>query len=327
MIPRYLLAALALAGLALTGCAMPQLNYEAKAPTPSALKYVVAGTPAPKVFSLVDERRADGRIFHSGILPGEVKIDGAPIDPVPFLATQLQAELGSRGLPAQISDKATEPPAIRLKTYRMQNMRTNAYTPFITLTYISADVTTNDGGERRIGTFVTRGKTPMWRVDEPAVVEPIFTQPLALGVQEFASKIANIAYGYRASDETVKGLIAKINGERTPNTFLDVYALGFTNNPAAIDTLAALARDPQEYVRQAAISSLGNIGATGHFGLLKSVYQDPAMSWQDHSVALKAIADLGTDESKAFIVEEAKRLGSSSAKEAPVLGQILALYL
>jgi hypothetical protein len=327
MISRHLLAGVALASLSLGGCAMPQLNYEAKAPTPSGLKYIVTGTPVSKVFSLVDERRADGKIFHTGILPGDVKIDGAPIDPVPFLATQLQAELVSRGLPAQVSDKSTDPPAIHLKTYRMQNMRTNAYTPFITLTYISADVGTGDGAPRRIATFVTRGKTPMWRVDEPAVVEPIFTQPLALGVQEFASKIANVAYGYRASDETVKSLIAKINGERTPNTFLDVYALGFTNNPAAIDTLAALTRDPQEYVRQAAISSLGNIGATGHLGLLKSIYQDPQVSWQDHSVALKAIADLGTDESKAFIVEEAKRLGSSTAKEAPVLGQILALYL
>ena len=32
----------------------------------------------------------------------------------------------------------------------MQNMRTNAYTPFITLTYISADVETA-GGAKRIG--------------------------------------------------------------------------------------------------------------------------------------------------------------------------------
>ena len=142
----------------------------------------------------------------------------------------------------------------------MQNMRTNAYTPFITLTYISADVETA-GGTKRIGTFVTRGKTPVWSFEE--IIEPTFNQPLSLGVQEFASKIANFAYGFRASDETVKSLTAKINGARTPNTFLDVYALGFTNNPAAIDTLVGLAKDEQEYVRQAAISSLGNIGATG----------------------------------------------------------------
>lgn len=322
MIPRYLLAGVVLAGLTLAGCAPP--NYAVKAPTPSGLKYHVTGTPETKTFSLVDERRADGKIFSTGILPAELKIDGVAIDPVPFLANQLQAELASRGLPAQVSDKSAGQPAIRLKTYRMQNMRTNGYTPFITLTYISADVETSDGS-KRIGTFVTRGKTPVWSFEE--IVEPTLNQPLALGVQEFASKIANFAYGFRAPDETVKSLVAKINGTRTPNTYLDVYALGFTNNPAAIDTLAALARDEQEYVRQAAISSLGNIGASSHFGLLKSIYQDPKVSWQDHSIALKAIADLGTAESKAFITDEAKSLGSDSAKEAQVLGQILALYL
>jgi HEAT repeat protein len=146
-------------------------------------------------------------------------------------------------------------------------------------------------------------------------------------VRELASKLANYAYGYRASDETVKALTAKINGTRTSDTFLDVYALGFTNNPAAIDTLIMLAKDKQEYVRQAAISSLGNIGASSQFNLLKSIYQDRQVSWQDHSIALKAIADLGTAESRAFIGDEAKRLRASSSKEARILGQVLALYL
>ena len=165
----------------------------------------------------------------------------------------------------------------------------------------------------------------MWSFDE--IIDPVFNQPLSLGIQEFASKIANLVYGYRAGDDTVKTLTTKLNGARMPNSFLDVYALGFTNNPAAIDTLVGLAKDEQEYVRQAAISSLGNIGATTQFGLLKSIYQDPKVSWQDHSIALKAIADLNTDESKAFVTAEAKRLGSDSAKESQVLGRILALYL
>jgi hypothetical protein len=80
-------------------------------------------------------------------------------------------------------------------------------------------------------------------------------------------------------------------------------------------------------VRQAAISSLGNIGATTQFGLLKSLYQDPQVSWQDHCIALKSIGDLNTAESKAFIEAEAKKLGSDSSKESQVLSRILALYL
>jgi HEAT repeat protein len=206
----------------------------------------------------------------------------------------------------------------------MENMRTNAYTPFITLTYISADVETGDG-TKRIGAFVTRGKTPVWSFEE--IIDPTFNQPLGLGIQEFASKFANAVYGFRASDETVKALIEKVNGARTPNTFLDVYALGFTNNPAALDTLIGLTKDSQEYVRQAAIASLGNLGATTQLGMLKAIYQDASVAWQDRCIALKSIADLGTDESKAFITDEAKRLAGNSSKETQVMSRILALYL
>lgn len=323
MISRRLFAgAVALASLVLAACAPP--NYNIRAPQPSGLKYVVEAPAQHHDFALLDERRADGRVFSQGVLPAELKIDGVPIDPIPFLAAQLQAELSSRGLPAQVSTGGAAKPLIHVKTFRMENMRTNAYTPFITLTYLSADLETAEG-TRRLGVFVTRGKTPVWSFEE--IIEPTFNQPLALGVREFASKIANVVYRVRADDDVVRSLTAKINGARTPESFLDVYALGFTNNPAAIDTLVKLARDEQEYVRQAAISSLGNIGATRHFGLLKGIYQDPQVSWQDHSVALKAIADLGTDESRAFIAEEAKKLGSNSSKESQVLGQILALYL
>lgn len=311
-----------LATLALTACAPP--NYNVRAPTPSGLKYVVGGAAPEKTFAVLDERRADGKIFSSGVLPAELKLDGKPIDPVPFFTQQLQAELASRGLPAKVSTAATPPPAIHLKDYRMENMRTNAYTPFISLTYISADVDTGEG-TKRIGAFVTRGKTPVWSFEE--IIEPTFNQPLGLGIQEFASKFANSVYGFRASDETVKSLTAKINGARTPNTFLDVYALGFTNNPAAVDTLIGLTKDSQEYVRQAAIASLGNIGAATQFGLLKTIYQDQSVAWQDRCIALKSIADLGSAESKAFITDEAKRLGANSSKELQVMSRILALYL
>jgi hypothetical protein len=51
------------------------------------------------------------------------------------------------------------------------------------------------------------------------------------------------------------------------------------------------------------------------------------VSWQDHCIALKAIGDLNTEESKAFIAAEAKKLGSDSSKESQVLSRILSLYL
>jgi len=322
MIRNFSAIAALCAAFAMAACAPP--NYNVRAPKPSGLKYVVTGSTQEATFSVLDERRVDGKIFSSGILPAELKIDGTPIDPVPFFSAQVQAELASRGLPAKLSTTSTAQPAIHLKNYRMENMRTNAYTPFITATYVSADVDTASG-LKRIGAFVTRGKTPVWSFEE--IIEPTFNQPLGLGIQEFASKFANAVYGYRADDDVVKSLSAKIGGTRTPETFLDVYALGFTNNPAAIDTLIGLTKDSQEYVRQAAIASLGNLGATTQFGLLKGIYQDATVSWQDRCIALKSIGDLGTPESTAFITAEAKRLGADSSKETQVMSRILALYL
>ena len=323
MISRGLIAgAVALAGLVLAGCA--PASYNIRTPEPSGIKYVVASAPSKQNFTLVDDRRSDGKIFSHGTLPAELKVDGRPIDPIPFLATQLQAELLSRGLPVSVGTAGSEKPLVRIKTYRIENTRTNAYTPFITLTYVSADLETTDG-TKRLGVFVTRGKTPVWSFEE--IIDPTFNQPVALGIRELASKIARVAYGVRSDDDVVRTLTAKINGTRTPDSFIDVYALGFTNNPSAIDTLVKLTSDEQEYVRQAAISSLGNLGATGQFGHLKGLYQNASLSWQDHCVALKAIADLGTAESLAFITDEAKKLGANSSKENQVLGQILALYL
>lgn len=323
MNPRVLLAgAVTLASLMLAACA--PASYNIRAPQPSGLKYAVAAPPPQQNFTLVDERRSDGKVFSHGTLPAELKVDGKPIDPIPFLATQLQAELLSRGLPVSVGTAGSGKPVLRVKTYRIENTRTNAYTPFITLTFISADLETEEG-TKRLGVFVTRGKTPVWSFEE--IIDPTFNQPVALGVRELATKIARVAYGVRSDDDAVAALKATINGTRTPDSFIDVYALGFTNNPAAIDTLVKLTSDDQEYVRQAAISSLGNLGATGQFGLLKGIYQNAAVSWQDHCVALKAIADLGTAESRAFITEEAKKLGANSSKENVVLGQILALYL
>lgn len=323
MTSRGLIAgAAALVSLTLGACA--PASYNIKTPQPSGLRFAVATAQSKQNFTLVDERKTDGKIFSHGTLPAELKVDGKPIDPIPFLATQLQAELLSRGLPASVGTTGSDKPVIRIRTYKIENTRTNAYTPFITLTFISADLETAEGA-KRLGVFVTRGKTPVWSFEE--IIDPTFNQPVALGIREFASKIARVAYGVRSDDDAVAALKAKINGPRTDDTFIDVYALGFTNNPSAIDTLVKLARDEQEYVRQAAISSLGNLGATGQFGLLKGIYQDAKSSWQDHCVALKAIADLGTVESQAFITEEARKLGGNASKENLVLGQILALYL
>lgn len=297
-------------------------SYIVKEPAPSGIKYEAVGARAKSQLSVVDERRPDDRVFSSGVLPAQLMVGKDAIDATPFLAKHLEAELASRGLDVGATTVDAGLPRVRVKTFRIQNHRVNAYTPFITFTYLSADLETGAGAQR-IGVFVKRGKVPVWSFSE--VVEPTFNQPLSLAVKEFASKIANALFSYRASDAVVSELAAKI-ANRTDDTYLDVYALGFTNNQAAVEPIVKLLDDPDEYVRLAAISSLGNLRAVSQMERLKAIYQSQAI-WQDRAMAIKAIADFGTPESKAFVTEELKNLSARTDSDSVWTSQILALYL
>jgi hypothetical protein len=206
----------------------------------------------------------------------------------------------------------------------MQNYRKNGYTAYFTSTFISADLVT-PSLKKRLGVFVRRGKLPMWSFDE--VVEPTMNQPLSLAVKEFATKLANALYGYRAPDATVRELLARIERGRDDATYLDVYQLGFTNNPLAVETLAKLARDDSEYVRIAAISSLGTLRATSQLALLRGLHADRDVLWQERAMALKSIGDLDVPEGNAFLRSEQDRLAPQNDTGSLWWKQVLALYL
>ena len=308
--------------LSLAACA-PK-SYTVKAPTASALKYELVSTAASTQLSFLDERKGEDRTFSSGTLPAALTSDKGPLDPLQFLSQHVGEELASRGLPVRTANTDQGQPKVHVKTFNVLNHRSSGFSPFFTFTYLSADLETAKG-TKRVGVFVRRGKVPVWSFDE--VVEPTFNQPLSIAVKEFASKVANYLYSYRASDATVKDLIAKVSGAPTPDTYLDVYALGFSNNPLAVDTLVKLTSSTDEYVRLAAISSLGNVGATSQFGLLESIYQKGDSSAQDKDMAIKAIADLGTPEALAFVSSELKRLSSQNDRATLFTTRVLALYL
>jgi hypothetical protein len=306
--------------MAVTACA--PMSYGVKAPTPSGLKYEGAAQAKTDI-SLIDNRPEKERVFSSGILPAALTVDNAPLDAPQFLAKHLQQELVSRGVPVQISNGGKGAPRINLSTFRIQNHRVSGFSPFVTLTFLSADLETAQG-KKRLGVFVKAGKVPVWSFDE--VVDPTFNQPLSIAVKELASKIAVHLHGYRASDSTVDQLVAKL-AQRSPASYLDVYSLGMTNNTKAVDTIAKLVDDGDEYVRLAAISSLGNLRAATQFERLKSVYQNRSGLWQDRAMALKSIGDLGTDQARAFLAEEAKRWSEGpSNNEANWTLQIIRLY-
>lgn len=316
-------AALCVAAV-LSACA--PASYMVKAPTPSGITGT-AKVPANATLTVVDQRKGADRDFSTGVLPGGLNTAAGPIQPVGFLAEHLQAELASRGVAVKIANGTEAQPGLYLQTFRMVNHRSNGFSPFITFTYLSADVDT-PAGKKRVAAFVKRGKVPVWSFDE--VVEPTFNQPLSLAVKELASKIAAQAYGWRASDAQVGGLLKKI--EDSPklagDAYLDVYALGFSNNPMAVKRIVELTRHEDEYVRLAAISSVGNLGAKDQFATLKALYEGRTAVWQDRAMAIKAIGDLDTPESRSFLSTELKRWEEAkSDKEALWTAQVIRLFL
>jgi hypothetical protein len=314
---------LAAAVLLAAGCGPS--GYVVKAPSPSGMKYETAMVAAKSELALIDNRQEAGRTFHSGRLTATLKSGDAPIDPPKFLAVHLREELLSRGIPVQVSPAGKGLPRLNLTTFRVENWRATGFSPFITLTFLSADLETG-ATRKRFGTFIKRGKVPVWSFDE--VVDPTFSEPLSLAVKELASKIANQLYGYRASNKSVDELIAKASGTKGADNYLQVYALGFTNNPRAIDALVRLTGDADEYVRLAAISSLGNLRATSQFNLLRSIHQNDKVIWQDRAMAIKAIGDLDTAESRAFLAQQLKYWeGQPGSNETSWMVQIIRLYV
>jgi hypothetical protein len=247
------------------------------------------------------------------------------IDPPKFLASQLQAELQARGIRDNVSLGSGGPLHLDLLSFRMVDYRLNAFGPFVTSTYLSADLVYGPI-TKRIGVWVKRAKVPVWSFDE--VVQPTIDEPLSIAVKELAAKIAGIVGGYKADDKAVDQIIGALS-TRTPGSYLDVYALGFTNNPKAIDALVKLTDDPDDYVSMAAISGLGTLGATSKFALLKALHEDAGRPWEARVMSLKAIGDLGTAEATAYLQAQAKSIGTPPGTDqiGNTMSQVIALYL
>lgn len=319
MIKGIKIGCVAVAALAIQACAPS--SYVVQDPTPSSLPYLAQST-AETTITINDKRPDDGRVFSYGVLKAGLVQNGSEIDPIGYLTTHTQTELNARALNAAIADAGETQVDIRKLT--MRNHRTNAYTPFITLTMLSADLQAN-GKTERIAAFIKRGKTPVWTFDE--IVQPTLNEPLDLLVKEFAAKLSSRLFAARIPDDEVSSLVAKIKaGPVGDSTYLDVYQLGFGNNPAAVPALAELARHESEYVRLAAISSLGILRAEDQLDLLKSIYHDNRV-WQDRGMALKAIGDIGSPDALAFLEQARKDLGNQTEREVAWNQEIIQLYL
>lgn len=318
----FLRASALCAAVAMLSACAPN-SYIVKTPSPSGMQHAAPSVPQA-ILTLSDARAKDDLILVRGIFSPQLMADGAAIDAPAFLAKHLQAELVSRGLPVSVSQGSTGDPLTALKSFYLLTHRASGFSPFVTLTFLSADVSSG-GATQRLGVFIKRGKVPVWSFDE--IIDPTLNQPLSLAVKELASKLARTLYRSQATDTAVDALLAKLNGPRTGESYLDVYALGFSNHPKVLPRLVELSKDADEYVRLAAISSIGIVGDASQLDYLKTLYQSSTGLWQDRGMALKAIGDLNTDASRAFLTEEKKRWEAQTGDDAKWYLQIIKLYL
>jgi hypothetical protein len=180
--------------------------------------------------------------------------------------------------------------------YRIRNLRTTGFSPYWTFTTFAGDLKQN-GDSRRVVFYFKRGKVPVWAFRE--VEDPCYNVPVSLMVKEIASKINRYYFGLQASDDKIKSLVDDINNQFDEFSFLKVLELGYTNNPAAIESLVALTHHQDSMVRVCATCSLGVLGAVDQFDYLKELYNTKKNI--EKTMALKAIGDLGTPEALDFI--------------------------
>lgn len=310
----------------LSGCAAG-LKIPLKDPAPSSVAYAAPATPAPTplVLTFKDGLAEAGRtnLQLGSVLNPTLESKGAPFNAVPWVATHTTAELKARGVPTTLGDAGT---LVTVKQVRIQNQRANGYAPLVTFTSAKAEVVTPQG-PRTITAYIKRAKVPVWSFDE--VIEPAYNDPLSLLTKELAAKLNQQLVGQSITDAQVETLVAAIrkDGATRADAYLDVYQLGFGNNRSAVPELVKLTTHSSEYVRLAALSSLGILKATDQYAFLVARYESRTGLWQDRAMALKAVGDLGTPEALEYLRKEQETLRTSTEKESRWNRDIIELYL
>jgi hypothetical protein len=316
-------AAIAMAVLLLSGCAI-NMPVPIKDPLPSTLSYAPTDSAAPIALAFRDEQSpADKAKLLTGRIPMILLYQGKPFDGVPWVAAHTVKEMAARGLPVTLA--AGQGTDVAIKRLHIENHRVSGFSPFVTFTSLRADVMTARGPQR-VTAYIKRGKVPVWSFDE--VIDPTYNDPLGLLTKELAAKLNQRLFGRMLGDDQVRVLLARIKSDSVrDDAYLDVYQLGFSNNPLAIPDLVKLCSHSSEYVRLAAISSLGILKAEDQFDFLRSLYEPKEGLWQDRAMALKAIGDLDTPKSRAYLQNELQQLQGRIDLEALWNKGIIGLYV
>jgi hypothetical protein len=307
----------------LPGCAI-NMKIPVKDPVPSSAQYVKPDGIAPVALFFTDARTPESKTQPiTGRIPMHLTtVDRQPFDAISWLADNTVKELIARGLPVQRAADAAGANTVIVKRISIENRRVSGFSPFETFTSLSADVVTSKGTQR-IAAFIKRGKVPVMSFDE--VIDPTYNDPLGLVAKEFAAKLNQLLFDAKLSDAQIDALIEKTS--RKDVNYRDVHELGFGNNARAIPQLVKLSAHEDDEVMQAALSSLGVLHANQQFDLLTKAAEKTKADWEDRAIALKAIGDLGTPESRAYLEKERARVDTRTDAESVRTKGLIGLYL
>jgi hypothetical protein len=240
-----------------------------------------------------------------------------------FISDGIKKELHARKLPINFDDTSKE--SLILKKFEIFTHRSSGFSPIVTISMLK--VTANIGNEEKVfASVIKRGKVPIWSPDE--IINPCFNEPIMLMIKEIVAKINKAYFNYKLSDEKVAEIVSKIeNGIKTKDNlnYINMYELGFSNNSKALDEVKLYNNSSDEYLRLSSIAVLGLLGGEKEFSYLTNIYRT-AKLWQDRAMALKAIADIGTEETKKFIERENNLWQTQDTKEGKWNNMILKLY-
>ncbi|WP_375725172.1 hypothetical protein LXN10_07145 [Arcobacter sp. KX21116] len=249
--------------------------------------------------------------------------DDKSLEAYHFMSNAIKNELQARKLPINFDDKSKQ--SLILKKFEIFTHRSSGFSPIVTISMLK--VTANIGNEEKVFTSVVkRGKVPIWAPEE--IIDPCFNEPIMLMVKEVVAKINKAYFNYQLSDKKVTEIINKIEtgiNSKDSLNYINMYELGFSNNEKALDFVKSYNNNSDEYLRLASIAVLGLLGGEKEFLYLTSIYRN-AKLWQDRAMALKAIADIGTEESKKFIELENNLWQTQDTKEGKWNNMILKLY-
>lgn len=300
-------------------------RVEVDNPAPSTEQFVSIDQDNPAHITYVSQL-PESQVHAKGTILNYVyQQDKQDIDSADFFLKALDKELSARNLPVSFSENNDD--QLVLLSYDTIAHRRNGFSPLVTISMVKLDLM-EQGKAHRLAAVVKRAKVPMWTVTEAPLVEATINQPQELLIKEVGAKINMALFNKKLSDESVERLIQEIRTNQRDEdlAYQKVYELGFSNNHKALPALREFAAHNAEYIRLAAISSMGMIGKESALEELKGLYQS-GRQWQDRAMALKAIGDIQTPEALAFLKQERERWQQSDSTEADWNNTILALYL